>query len=165
MQKHTSEIHPHLALCNDVLHDEDEEKTDEDDELREWIVDRYVVLVLDLIQQMVHGLLDVGKEVHDTCGEEHLRERQCLLLLPNLLTNIARICGEVRLLKLHSLRSTPFRLSQSQERRTRRFTTLLLRLNEAGINGGFTPIRFYGRPYSRRQELEAPTKITTNAGL
>ena len=65
----------YLALGHDILHDEDEEKTDEDDELREWVVDRYVVLVLDLIQQMVHGLLDVGKEVHDACGEEHLIER------------------------------------------------------------------------------------------
>ena len=68
----------YLALGHDILHDEDEEKTNKDDELREWVVDRYVVLVLDLIQQMVHGLLDVGKEVHDACGEEHLRERQCL---------------------------------------------------------------------------------------
>ena len=51
----------YLALGHDILHDEDEEKPNKDDELREWVVDRYVVLVLDLIQQMVHGLLDVRK--------------------------------------------------------------------------------------------------------
>ena len=70
-----------------------------------------------------------------------------------------------RLLELHSLRSTLFRLLQSHVGRARRSTTRFLRLDEEGIIDGFAPILVYGRPYSRRRELEAPTKITTNAGL
>ena len=78
----------YLALGHDVLNDEDEEEPDKDDELRKWVVYRHVIFALDLVEQVVHGLFDVGKEVHDACSEEHLRvrERQCLWMLPDLST-------------------------------------------------------------------------------
>ena len=48
-----------LAVEHDLLQNEDDKEPEDDDELGHWVVDLCVVSVLDLVEDVVEGLMDV----------------------------------------------------------------------------------------------------------
>ena len=61
---------PLLEHLERVLDEEDEEEAEHDDELSYRVVNGHVVGFLDLVQNVVNRLPDVGKQIHEAGGEK-----------------------------------------------------------------------------------------------